>query len=204
MSGLGGGRGNPCQRAFFFTSNASIPANSQHACRLSRSTHEASDRTTNARRPADPTERPTHLARRTTARRPSRGARAAASTRVPCERCGAPEQCRRPPERGQGGEGGRQGPVAGQPYDTVRGAWQSCPDARARNTTIWGTGTQHARPPVPSETARAWPLSVSARSPCNPCRMQPRVGRRCQRRAQCPGSSKVPLKGYQPGGSPGH
>ena len=118
----------------FPTSNATIPANSPHACRLSRPTRE-SDRTTYARTPADPTERPTHLARRTTARRPSRGARAAASTCEPCERCGAPERCRRPPERGQGGAGGQQGPVAGQPCDTVRGARQSCPDARARNTT---------------------------------------------------------------------
>ena len=120
---------------FFPMSNATIPANSLHACKLSRPTREASDRTTYARRPADPTERPTHLARRTTARRPNRGARAAASTREPRERCGAPERCRRPPERGQGGAGGQQGPVSGQPCDTVRGARQSCPDARARSTT---------------------------------------------------------------------
>ena len=117
------------------TSNASCLPNSQHACKLSRPTHETSDRTTNARRPADPTERPTHPARRTTAQRPSRGARAAASTRGPCEHCGAPERCQRPPGRGQGGAGGQQGLVAGQPCDTVRGARQSCPDARARNTT---------------------------------------------------------------------
>ena len=105
---------------FVPTSNAPIPANSQHACRLSRPAHEPSDRTTYARRPADPTERPTHFARRTTARRPGRGGRAAASTREPCERCGAPERCRRPPERGQGGAGGQQGLVAGQPCDTGR------------------------------------------------------------------------------------
>ena len=120
---------------FSQTSNATIRANSRHACRLSRPTREASDRTTYARRPADPTERPTHLARRTTARRPSRGARAAASTREPCERCGAPGRCRRPPGRGQGGARGQKGSVAGQPCDTHRGARQSCPDARARNTT---------------------------------------------------------------------
>ena len=174
-------------------SNAPIPANSQHAGRLSRPTHEASDRTTSARRPAGPTERPTHHTRRITARRPSRGAWADTSTREPCERCGAPEQCRRPPERGQGGASGRQGPAAGQPCDRVRGARQSCPDARARNTTIWESVSQHARPPVPSETARAWPLSASAWSPCNPCRTQPSVRRQCLCRAQCPDSSKVPL-----------
>ena len=89
---------------FFLTSSASILANSVHACRLSRPTRESSDKTTYARRPADPTERPTHLARRTTARRPSRGARAAASTREPCERCGAPKQCRRPPDAGKEGQ----------------------------------------------------------------------------------------------------
>eukprot|EP00972_Heterocapsa_arctica_P037928 5582718-Heterocapsa_arctica.AAC.1 len=40
-------------------------------------------------------------------------------TRGPCEHCGAPVQCRRPPERVQGGAGGRQGPAAGRPCDTA-------------------------------------------------------------------------------------
>ena len=107
----------------------------QDASRLSRPTNETSDRKTYARRPVDPTGRPMHAAGRTTAQQPSRGARAAASMRVPCERCGAPEQCRWPPERG--------------PCDTARGGRRSWPDASGHNTTMWGVGAQHARPSAP-------------------------------------------------------